>query len=107
MPDKNKLPSFADIMHQAERPPEPEKPKTPPPAPEAKKRPSSPSFAEIIGSVELHPEDRAPRPLPSRPPRPQRKDERKMPVVVRKPALGKPEERASPATGGGGGRPEH
>ncbi|TMB32375.1 MAG: S1 RNA-binding domain-containing protein [Deltaproteobacteria bacterium] len=107
MPDKNKLPSFADIMHEAERPPEPEKPKTAAPPPEPRKRPSSPSFAEIIGSVELHPEDRAPRPLPSRPPRPQRKDERKMPVVVRKPALGKAaEERALPATGGGR-RPEH
>ena len=84
MPDKNKLPSFADIMQKAERPPEPEKPKTPP-APEPKRRPAAPSFAEIIGSVELHPEDRAPRPPPSRPPRSQRKDERKMPVVVRKP----------------------
>ena len=106
MPDKNKLPSFADIMQKADRPPEPEKPKTPPPAPEAKKRPSSPSFAEIIGSVELHAEDRAPRPPPSRPPRPQRKDERKMPVVVRKPPLGKPAVEEAAAPGGDGAAPE-
>jgi small subunit ribosomal protein S1 len=103
MPDKNKLPSFADIMRESDKPPEPEKPKTPPPAPEPKKRPASPSFAEIIGSVELHPEDRAPRPPPSRPPRPQRKDERKMPVVVRRPALGKAaaaeEQTPTPPTG--------
>src|SRR5438067_7087869 len=108
MPDKNKLPSFADIMHKAERPPEPEKPKTPLPAPEPKKRPSTPSFAEIIGSVELHPEDRGPRPPPSRPPRPQRKDERKMPVVVRKPALGKAAEDQTPTppTGSQAASPE-
>jgi small subunit ribosomal protein S1 len=109
MPDKNKLPSFADIMQKADKPAEPEKPKTPAPAPEPKRRPASPSFAEIIGSVELHPEDRAPRPPPSRPPRPQRKDERKMPVVVRKPTLGKAaveEQTPTPPAPGDAGRPE-
>jgi small subunit ribosomal protein S1 len=95
MTDKSKPPSFEDIMKAASRPPEPERkePKKPaPPPPEAAKRkPSAPTFAEIIGSVELRPEDRAPRPPPARRPR---KEERKMPVVVRRPSLGKPEEAA-------------
>ncbi|MFL5423813.1 MAG: S1 RNA-binding domain-containing protein [Myxococcales bacterium] len=99
MADKNKLPSFADIMHKAEKPPEPEKPRPPPP-PEPKKRPAAPSFAEIIGSVELSSDDRAPRAAPPRPAREKRKDERKMPVVVRKPTLGKAagDEQPAPAT---------
>src|SRR5712671_2797699 len=95
MTDKSKPPSFEDIMKAASRPPEPERkePKKPaPPPPEAAKRkPSAPTFAEIIGSVELRPEDRAPRPPPARRPR---KEERKMPVVVRRPSLGKREESA-------------
>jgi len=95
MTDKSKPPSFEDIMKAASRPPEPERkePKKPaPPPPEAAKRkPSAPTFAEIIGSVELRPEDRAPRPPPARRPR---KEERKMPVVVRRPSLGKREEAA-------------
>src|SRR5712671_7037860 len=97
MTDKSKPPSFEDIMKAASRPPEPERkePKKPaPPPPEAAKRkPSAPTFAEIIGSVELRPEDRAPRPPPARRPR---KEERKMPVVVRRPSLGKREEAAQP-----------
>src|SRR2546425_2260164 len=95
MPDKSKPPSFEDIMEAAPRPPEPERkePKkpAPPPAEPAKRKPSAPTFAEIIGSVELRPEDRAPRPPPPRRPR---KEERKMPVVVRRPSLGKPDEAA-------------
>src|SRR5207253_3729706 len=60
-----------------------------------RRKPSVPTFAEIIGSVELRPEDRAPRP----PPRKARREDRKAPVVVRKPTLGKAEEqRAPPAT---------
>src|SRR6267143_1825796 len=97
MPDKSKPPSFGDIMEAASRPPEPERkePKkpAPPPAEPAKRKPSAPTFAEIIGSVELRPEDRAPRPPPPRRPR---KEERKMPVVVRRPSLGKPDEAAPP-----------
>jgi small subunit ribosomal protein S1 len=99
MPDKPKPPSFAEIMRQAEKPPEPEKPKPAPPPAEPKRRPGAPTFAEIIGSIELRPEDRAPRPPP--PSRKSRKEERKMPVVVRRPALGKPaaEEQPQPAAG--------
>jgi small subunit ribosomal protein S1 len=97
MTDKSKPPSFEDIMQAASRPPEPERkePKkpAPPPGEPAKRKPSAPTFAEIIGSVELRPEDRAPRPPPPRRPR---KEERKMPVVVRRPSLGKPDEAAQP-----------
>ena len=98
MPDKSKPPSFDDIMNAMSRPPEPEKkePKKPaaPPSEPPKRKPSVPTFAEIIGSVELRPEDRAPRPPPARRPR---KEERKMPVVVRRPALGKTDEAAATA----------
>src|ERR671925_2450119 len=95
MTDKPKPPSFDDIMKAVSRPPEPvrkevHKPVAPP-AEAARRRPSVPTFAEIIGSVELRPEDRAPRP----PPRKSRKDDRKMPVVVRKPPLGKAEDQPS------------
>src|ERR1700716_4355179 len=97
MTDKSKPPSFDDIMKAASRPPEPERkePKKPAsPAPEpARRKPAAPTFAEIIGSSELRPQDWAPR-RPSR--RRPRKDERKMPVVVRRPTLGKPEEPAQP-----------
>src|SRR5438046_1125658 len=97
MPDKSKPPSFDDIMKAASRPPEPQR-KEPqksaaPPSEPPRRKPSAPTFAEIIGSVQLRPEDRVPRPLPPRRPR---KDERKMPEVVRRPALGKPEEPPSP-----------
>src|SRR5919204_1089917 len=94
MTDKPKPPSFDDIMKAASRPPQPKELKKPvvAPAETARRRPSVPTFAEIIGSVELRPEDRAPRP----PPRKSRKDDRKMPVVVRKPPLGKSEEQPSP-----------
>src|SRR5438309_9482059 len=94
MTEKPKPPSFDDIMTAASRPPEPvrkevRKPVAAPAPAEVKPRkPSAPTFAEIIGSVELRPEDRAPRP----PPRGKRKEERKAPVVVRKPQLGKVEE---------------
>ena len=98
MSDKSKPPSFDDIMKAASRPPEPQRkePKkpAPPPPDAAKRKPSAPTFAEIIGSVELRPEDRAPRPAPPRRPR---KEVRKMPVVVRRPTLGKPEESAQPS----------
>ncbi len=101
MPDKSKPPSFDDIMKAASRPPEPERkePKKPaaPPSEPPRRKPSAPTFAEIIGSVELRPEDRLPRPIPPRRPR---KDERKMPEVVRRPALGKPEEPAHPPAEG-------
>src|SRR5438552_6123073 len=97
MPDKSKPPSFDDIMKAASKPPaperkEPQKPAAPPSEP-PRRKPSAPTFAEIIGSVQLRPEDRLPRPIPTRRPR---KEERKMPEVVRKPALGKPEEPPSP-----------
>jgi small subunit ribosomal protein S1 len=88
MPEKNKPPSFADVLSSLEKPAKAEKPAAAAAPVEPKKRPPTPSFAEIIGSVELRPEDRAPRPTPRKP----RKDERKMPVVVRKPTLGKPAE---------------
>src|SRR5690349_2263287 len=96
MTDKSKPPSFDDIMKAASRPPSPERkePKKAAPVPPSeppKRKPSAPTFAEIIGSVELRPEDRAPRPPPPRRPR---KEDRKMPVVVRKPSLGKPDEAA-------------
>jgi small subunit ribosomal protein S1 len=97
MPDKSKPPSFDDIMNAMSRPAEPERkePKKPAAPPEpARRKPPVPTFAEIIGSVELRPEDRAPRPPPPRRPR---KDERKMPVVVRKPALGKADDGGAPA----------
>ena len=93
MTDKPKPPSFDDIMKAASRPPQPKELKKPvvTPAEPPRRRPSVPTFAEIIGSVELRPEDRAPRP----PPRKSRKDDRKMPVVVRKPPLGRSEEQAN------------
>src|SRR5438132_8417813 len=100
MTEKPKPPSFDDIMTAASRPPEPVRKEVrkpvaaPAPAEPAKRKPSAPTFAEIIGSVELRPEDRAPRPPPPRRPR---KEERKMPVVVRRPSLGKPDEAAHPA----------
>src|SRR5712671_332221 len=104
MTDKSKPPSFGDIMEAASRPPEPERkePKkpAPPPAEPARRKPAAPTFAEIIGSIELRPEDRAPRPPPPRRPR---KEERKMPVVVRRPALGKAEEPAAPVAAPEGG----
>jgi small subunit ribosomal protein S1 len=104
MPDKSKPPSFEDIMSAMARPPEPERkePKkpAPPPSEPPKRKSPVPTFAEIIGSIELRPEDRAPRPPPPRRPR---KDERKMPVVVRKPALGKAEEPAAPPVAAGEG----
>src|SRR5262245_41070604 len=97
MPDKSKPPSFDDIMKAVSRPKEPERKEPPkpaaPPSEPPRRKPSAPTFAEIIGSVQLRPEDRLPRPLPPRRPR---KEERKMPEVVRKPALGKLEEPASP-----------
>src|SRR4051812_30200289 len=102
MTEKPKPPSFDDIMKAASRPPEPvrkevRKPVVSPAPAEAKPRkPSAPTFAEIIGSVELRPEDRAPRP----PPRGKRKEERKAPVVVRKPQLGKVEEQTAPPPAG-------
>jgi small subunit ribosomal protein S1 len=100
MTEKPKPPSFDDIMKAATRPPEPvrKEVRKPVPAPtEAKPRkPSAPTFAEIIGSVELRPEDRAPRP----PPRGKRREERKAPVVVRKPQLGKAEEHPAPTPAG-------
>jgi small subunit ribosomal protein S1 len=97
MPEKNKPPSFADVLSSLDKPARAEKPAAASPLPgppEPKKRPPTPSFAEIIGSIDLRPEDRAPRPVPRKP----RKDERKMPVVVRKPALGKPAEVAHEAS---------
>jgi small subunit ribosomal protein S1 len=97
MPDKSKPPSFDDIMKAVSRPPEPERkePKKPaaPPSEPPRRKPPVPTFAEIIGSVQLRPEDRAPRPIPPRKPR---KEARRMPEVVRKPALGKPEDPAQP-----------
>jgi small subunit ribosomal protein S1 len=109
--------SFDEVMAGAS--PEPREPRKsqPPPAP---KKSAQPTFEEILAKSQPPPaqaeagEGQKPRgggERKQRPPRP--KEERKMPVVVRKPALGATpapeaapeeggatEERAAPATGG-------
>src|SRR5919201_5354811 len=100
MTEKPKPPTFDDIMKAASRPPEPARKEVPKPvtplSEAARRKPAVPTFAEIIGSVELRPEDRAPRPPPRKP----RKEDRKAPVVVRKPPLGKVEEHGAASLSG-------
>ena len=88
---KPKALSFDDVMKQASAPPPPPPaPKTvaPPPAPE--KKSAQPTFEEIMAAVQAPAEGaaaaRPPEARKSRPPR--ARDDRKMPVVVRKPTLG-------------------
>ena len=84
--------SFDEIMQSVEqKPAEP-----PPPAkkPEPKKS-AQPTFEEILEKADLYkPPPVAERPRPSRPPR--QNQERKMPVVVRKPTLGVPTSQPPP-----------
>ena len=103
-PAKAKQPSFDEVMQAAVAPPE--KPSQPPPPkkpePEVKKAAVQPSFEEIMAGVTAAPGEsgaEARRPQPGAPgqgqgeargdrrppgPRSPRKEERKMPVVVRK-----------------------
>ncbi|MCA1828572.1 MAG: S1 RNA-binding domain-containing protein [Myxococcales bacterium] len=69
-------------------------PPRPPPAPE-KKQSAQPTFEEIL--AQARPETSPPPERKSRPPRP--KEDRKMPIVVRKPVLGSAPAAPSPATG--------
>ena len=86
--DKKRAPSFDDIMSGVgtEPPPAPKKPPEPP------KKSAQPTFEEILAKAEPAPS----RPPPqSRPPR--KKEERKMPIVVRKPTLGAQPPATSPS----------
>jgi small subunit ribosomal protein S1 len=106
--------SFDEVMSGASPEPKPPPKVEPPPAP---KKSAQPTFEEILARSVPPPEGSS-RPPPaergkqSRPPRqPQRqKDERKMPVVVRKPALGAasvpPPEVAGEAPAEGNGAPD-
>ena len=88
---KPKALSFEDVMRQASTPP-PQKaaPPAPAPAPAPEKKSSQPTFEEIMAGVQAPsegaPAARPPEARKSRPPRP--RDDRKMPIVVRKPTLG-------------------
>jgi small subunit ribosomal protein S1 len=80
-------PSFEDILEGVGL-------AEPKPAPPPKKS-AQPTFEEILASSRPPPETKTPAPeRRSRPPR--QKEERKMPVVVRKPALGAPPAPAEP-----------
>src|SRR5947207_1685432 len=78
---RKRAPSFDEIMQGVGA-----EPSRPPPAPE-KKKSAQPTFEEILAQAQ--PEaSKSPSPeRKSRPPRPP-KEERKMPIVVRKPMLG-------------------
>ena len=82
---KNQPPSFDEVMAGlGEREPQPQRRSEPPPP----KKPTQPSFEDILASAGTDP---APTQRPQREerrPRQQKKDERKMPIVVRKPTLG-------------------
>ena len=87
---RKRQPTFEEILSGAKvEEPAPSKP--PPP-----KKSAQPTFEEILSSAQPAAE---PKPLPperkSRPPR--QKEERKMPIVVRKPTLGAPPAEASAA----------
>ena len=92
---KPKALSFDDVMKQASAPPPPPPapaPKAPPPAPVPEKKSAQPTFEEIMAGVQAPAPgadpaaSRPPEARKSRPPRP--REERKMPIVVRKPTLG-------------------
>ena len=89
---KPKALSFDDVMKQASAPPPPPSPKAAPPAPApaAEKKSAQPTFEEIMAGVQAPGENgqaaRPPETRKSRPPRP--REERKMPIVERKPTLG-------------------
>ncbi len=106
-----KAPSFDEVMEAALAPPPPKvdpppappkaQPAPQPPQPE-KKRSAQPSFDDIMSSVSADPTGaKLTQPQrASRPPRP--REERKAPIVVRKPQLGAPPEAAAldqPGTG--------
>jgi small subunit ribosomal protein S1 len=81
MSDKpDRAPSFDEIMQGVSL--EPSKP----PAPE-KKKSAQPTFEEILAQAQPSESSKPPPERKSRPPRPP-KEERKMPIVVRKPTLG-------------------
>ncbi len=87
---RNRAPSFDEIMQGLT-----EEPKSSPPKPAAKPQPekksAQPTFEEILARAQPSAQPAEAR-QPERKPRPPRKEERKMPVVVRKPALGAPSE---------------
>jgi small subunit ribosomal protein S1 len=93
---KPKALSFDDVMKQASAPPPPPAPKVaasaPAPAPAPEKKSAQPTFEEIMAGVQAPAAGsdaaaaRPPEARKSRPPRP--REERKMPIVVRKPTLG-------------------
>lgn len=85
---RKRAPSFDEIMQGVT-----EEKSAPPPAPrkQPEKKSAQPTFEEILARSDPAAESALPRPQQDRKPRPQRqKEERKMPVVVRKPALGAP-----------------
>src|SRR5712691_892602 len=75
---RKRAPSFDEIMQGVGA-----EPPRPPPAPE-KKKSAQPTFEEIL--AQARPAAEGPPERKSRPPR--QKEERKMPIVVRKPTLG-------------------
>ena len=90
---RSKVLSFDEIMKGVEEKPAPQpqqKKSAPPAAPAAPvKKSAQPTFEEILARAETPAEQPRPRPeRTSRPPR--QKEERKMPIVVRKPTLGQP-----------------
>ena len=91
LPASKKTLSFDEVMKQASTPPaQPSRPPPPRPAPApVEKRSAQPTFEDIMAGVK--PEAQPQRQPEARKPRPQRPgDERKMPIVVRKPTLGAP-----------------
>ncbi len=87
---KPKALSFEDVMKKASAPPPPKVAPQPAPAPPpaAEKKSAQPTFEEIMAGMQAPSADAA-RPAEarkSRPPRP--RDDRKMPIVMRKPTLG-------------------
>src|SRR3954471_5770643 len=94
MSDKpDRAPSFDEIMQgvslEPSRPPPPEK-----------KKSAQPTFEEILAQAQPSESSRPPQPeRKSRPPRPP-KEERKMPIVVRKPTLGAPPAPPAPSATG-------
>jgi len=96
-----KAPSFDEVMEAALAPPQPkppkveEAPRAPAAAPQPeKKRSAQPSFDDIMSSVSSDPAALQAQPQRlSRPPRP--REERRLPIVVRRPQLGAPLEGAA------------
>ena len=77
-----RAPSFDEIMQGVSEPPKPAPPKPP------EKKSAQPTFEEILAKAQPVAEPSRPPERRSRPPR--QKEERKMPIVVRKPTLGAP-----------------